>query len=469
VEGTRRLLLAVPSAAHEDPTEMARAEARLRALGGTGTPERVVLSGPHYAELLPLARMSLADRVEAVRALADDVGARSVTVTLDARVQAEAAAAAREAARRSKVGAAAVVVLDAHSGQLLARAQWPDFDPSSEAWRSDAPGSLRDARTRMDPMFMQTYGAWADKTDTRGVWQAGSVFKLLSAAVAVRSGFVTPGAGSCPTAATPIYACNDVRDGKPSLMRDGWSRPIHDFADGGAQGNVDLVQAITRSSNVWFGQLALAMGPQPYRDLRQLGVTFGNPELLEETDGELTGLGAPGSRRLAQTGFGQGAGSWSVTQAARFVGALANGGNYLACPADMRLDATCASTRILADADTAAPILAGMRGVMERGTGASLPRVPGVRLYGKTGTADARGTVDERPWGIEPGQQTAPHSWFAAIAEPEETLECGAARMPRYVVVAVVPHGGFGSKAAGPLALSAVTSLQRHGYLGAPP
>jgi cell division protein FtsI/penicillin-binding protein 2 len=106
-----------------------------------------------------------------------------------------------------------------------------------------------------------------------------------------------------------------------------------------------------------------------------------------------------------------------------------------------------------------------MRGVMMSGTGARLKKIPGVRVYGKTGTADAPGTRDEAPWKIKPAQTTAPHSWFVAIAEPGGTPACTTGTSGRYVVAAVVPHGGFGASAAGPLAIAAIEALQDREYL----
>lgn len=464
VKGKERVVLAVPSAAHPAPGEEAEARHQLTRRGGTGDPRRVALVAPDFSALLPLARLPLAARGPAVSTLSDDVDARSITTTLDARLQASLSAAAVTAAKKSKVGAAAVVVLDPATGQTLARAQWPDYDPGGDDWLK--------LRLAGDPRFMGIYGAWSDKTGAHGVWQAGSVFKVLSSLVAVRSGIVTgtPGVdgATCPGKADPAIPCNTVIDGRTAYTRPDWSKPIHDFGDGGAKGTLDLITAITRSSNVYFGQLALMMGPEPYRKLREDGVEFGNPGLLEETDGPFTGLGAAGSRRLAQTGFGQGAGSWNVTQAARLVAAVANGGVYRRCAPDLRLDSPCVETPLVAPGAPLDVVLAGMRGVMQSGTGRGLPGVPGVRLYGKTGTADAPGTADEAPWGIRRGQTTTPHSWFVAIAEPETNPSCATTGGGRYVVAAVVPHGGFGSQAAGPLAIAAVQALQAHGYLPTP-
>ncbi len=467
IDGKRKVVFATTLAL---PTDEAAAALRLAARGGLGTVTRISLADPDLSPLLPLARLPLAERSLAVIALSTDTASRSVTLTLDARLQGLVAKAARDAAAKSAVGAAAVVVVDPATGQTLARAQWPDYDPGGTAWMP-----LRESNA---PKFMGIYGAWSDKTGAHGVFQAGSVFKVLTALVAVRESVVSAGdpadgdsasAASCPNEAAPRFVCNDVTDGRTSFDLPGWDKPIHDHGDGGAKGDVDLIEGLTRSSNVYFAQLGLKLGPEAYRRLRTDGVEFGNPELLKERDGAYTGIGEGGSRRLAQTGFGQGAGSWSAAQAARVVGAVASGGVYRRCPASMEKDAPCETLTLLTPGASLRPVLAGMHGVMTRGTGARLPKVAGVRIYGKTGTADAPGTRDEAAWGIRPGKTTAPHSWFVAIAEPSGVPECqdlaGSAAAGRYVVAAVVPHGGYGASAAGPLAIASVLALQEAGYL----
>jgi cell division protein FtsW (lipid II flippase) len=441
-----------------------RALAIERSVARGGGPEvrRVQLADVDLAPLLPIARLPVAERADAIRAVANDVESRAVRVSVDAELQRDLAAAVRAAASKSTTGAAAAVLLDADSGEVLARAQWPDFDPGGTAWQP--------LRAADEKRFMGVYGAWSDKTGAHGVYQAGSVFKVLSSLVAAREGLLPAVAvpDTCPTSSEPSFACDQVDGGRPSFTLPGWSRPIHDHGDGGARGPLDLVAAIAKSSNVWFGQLALKLGPEPYRRLRTDGVEFGNPGLLQETDGPYTGLGEGGSRRLAQTGFGQGAGSWSVMQAARAVAAVANGGEYVRCASTMAVDEPCKRLALLPPGVSLEPILAGMREVMKTGTGARLKTPAGLRVYGKTGTADAPGTADEAPWGIRRGQTTRPHSWFVAIAEPATATEC-ARTGDRYVVAAVVPHGGFGASAAGPLAMDALAALQTRGYLPPPP
>ncbi len=464
VRGTPQIVLAREDGGGGDGA--AAAARRAAARGATGDLRQLTLNDPDLRPLLPIARMPLAERAAALRTLADAVAERSVTLTIDAKLQADLAAAAKAAATKSTgpghVGAAAVVVMDPTTGAVLARAQWPDFDPGGTAWRP--------LRRADEKKFMGIYGPWSDKTGAHGVFQAGSVFKTLTAFLAIREGIVSAELqpDACPTSASPSFVCDQVDDGRPSFALPGWTKPIHDHGDGGAHGTLDLVQAITKSSNVYFGQLGLKLGPEPYRRLRTDGVEFGNPGVLDEKDGAYTGFGEGGSRRLAQTGFGQGAGSWSPMQAARFVSTIANGGTYVRCPSTMEAGAPCERKDLLPPATSVAPLLSGMEQVMNKGTGAKLPKVAGVRIYGKTGTADAPGTRDEAPWGIRPGKVTGPHSWFVAIAEPSSNADCGQGA-GRYVVTAVVPHGGFGASAAGPLAIDAIEALQAHGYLPAPP
>ena len=89
--------------------------------------------------------------------------------------------AASEVVKRAaaKGKAAAAVVLDANTGEVLARAQWPDFDPGDPSLRE----RLEDPQfTTRDPKFTGIYGPWPDKTGFRGIYQGGSAAKLFTVA-----------------------------------------------------------------------------------------------------------------------------------------------------------------------------------------------------------------------------------------------------------------------------------------------
>jgi cell division protein FtsI/penicillin-binding protein 2 len=107
-----------------------------------------------------------------------------------------------------------------------------------------------------------------------------------------------------------------------------------------------------------------------------------------------------------------------------------------------------------------------MRTAMTTGTGAGLPRVPGVRVYGKTGTADSVVIEDEQPYGLEPGLVgAAPHSWFVALAEPEDAGACDPLGTGRLAVAVVLPRGGGGA-VAGAAAVEMIAAARELGYLG---
>jgi penicillin-binding protein 2 len=131
----------------------------------------------------------------------------------------------------------------------------------------------------------------------------------------------------------------------------------------------------------------------------------------------------------------------------------------------MELAAKCETRSLIGDASAVQPIVDGMRRVMTNGTGARLSPPSGVRVYGKTGTADVRGFAGEERWGIGRAQVAAPHSWFVAFAEPDTAPKGAAAAPGRIAIAVVVPRGGTGASAAGPLAMQILGAARELGYL----
>ena len=141
---------------------------------------------------------------------------------------------------------------------------------------------------------------------------------------------------------------------------------------------------------MYFGQLGLAARAGRLQEAASTdGVEIG-------WDGKVISPGKAGSRELAETAFGQAAALMSVSQLARVGGDVA-GRRHL--PEVRRRawtsSAQCEEREILAEPDLAVPILSGMEQVVLAGTARGLQKPAGVRLYGKTGTADAIGTKDE--------------------------------------------------------------------------
>jgi cell division protein FtsI/penicillin-binding protein 2/cell division protein FtsW (lipid II flippase) len=388
---------------------------------------------------VPLLDEDDATREKALAKRDADIVSRSVKITIDSKLQAKVAELARNAVKGQRL-AAAVVVLDATTGEVLARVQVPDYDPNKPVWQ-DRVLANDVAYLRK---FRGAYGEWPDKTGTQGMFQAGSVGKLFTALAAVRAGI-----------SDKRFECRETDLQGPLFTLKGWHKPIHDHSGDRPHGIPDLVEALAVSCNVYFGQLGLALGPAPFEELRKAGLEIGYDTELEP--------GVPGSRQLASSAFGQGVMVMSVMQAARMVAALGNGGRYIKCPPSMELGAKCTATQLVPDAALLTPLLEGMRAVMTDGTGAKLGEPAGVRVYGKTGTADVRGFAGEEPFGIARAAMAAPHSWFVAFAEP--TTATTGAPASRLAVAVVIPRGGTGASAAGPLTMQILAAARELGYL----
>jgi cell division protein FtsW (lipid II flippase) len=412
----------------------------------------LALSSPDFRPLLPLMRASR----ETIKQVSDDITSRTATVTIDAKLQVATANILKEAARKGK--AAAAVVLDVDTGGVLARAQWPDFDPGSERFLrrlTDPDFPVKDKK------FTGVYGPWPDKTGIRGIFQAGSVAKVVTSLIAARAGLLGSAPG-CVARTGPVHPCK-LHDGQgPYFTRPGWYKAIHDHPADPMHGDVEYIRGLAVSCNVYFGQLGLQLGPEAFVKLVEDGVEIG-------WDGRTIRPGKAGSRELAETAFGQAAALMSVSQLSRVGGAIAGGGVYRKCGQGMAKDAPCDERKLVEDPNTMVPILSGMQQVVLAGTARGLQIPPGVRLYGKTGTADAIGTRDEIVFGVPYNEWGPPNSWFLGIAESDQAPACQASTPRRIVATVVVPRGGLGARTAGPAAMQILAAAREMGYIVQPP
>ncbi|MFH1463502.1 MAG: FtsW/RodA/SpoVE family cell cycle protein [Pseudomonadota bacterium] len=453
-----------PEAAADDTHRLARVlfaldgqgceaagEAAARARVEAGAPVWcTTLWSDDVAALVPLVHARRAAREEALARLEAALDERSVRLTLDSRLQQAAAQALRRVlAQRGVAGAA--VVLDVDSGEVLARAQWPDYDPGER-------GTWLPRVLAGDPTFTGSYGPWADKSGVRGLYQAGSVFKLFTALAWARGDGGWTGQG-CAARAGDTFTCRVLPgESRPGFLAEGWSRAIHD-AHRTADGEPELAKALGVSCNVYFAQLGLDLGPQAFSSLAADGL---------EVDLGAFDPGPAGSRTLGETAFGQGAARLNVSQAARLVATVASGGIYRKCPVTMVLGEPCEARRVVPEPARLTPVLAGMDWTLrgERGTARGFKVPAGVRVYGKTGTADDPGRRDEAPWGYTQGREGyPPHSWFVALAEPAAEAPCDPRGAHRLAVAVVIARGGYGSAAALPVAEALVGAAADLGYL----
>jgi len=213
-----------------------------------------------------------------------------VQLTIDARVQ----RIAQEALTLCGVEQGAAVVLDCCTGEILALASAPVFDPNRIAL------SLNDP---LEPFFNRALGAYP----------MGSSFKCFVAAAALEQRFP----------ASTRFTCAGELDVNGQIFH---------CSGGGVHGCLDMTEALTQSCNLYFIQLAQKMQPQPMLDLLRL---FGFGEGAQLVPGIYGAEGLIPAREelalpgeLANFSFGQGRLLGTPLQIAAATACLANGGVY---------------------------------------------------------------------------------------------------------------------------------------------
>ena len=284
---------------------------------------------------------------------AADPGA-SVTLTIDETIQYIAEKELSRAIDDTHAKAGTVAVQDPNSGELLALANWPTFDPN------DA-GSFSD-EARMDRAVSAAY-------------EPGSTFKVITLTGAIENGVTTP------------ETMVDCQMGKILLP----GRVIHDWHPFGVM-SVDKI--LVHSSDVGAIKVALQLGSSRFYDtIRTFGI--GQPtgiELPGENHGLLRPLESWSANSIGSLAMGQ---EVSVTpiQIISAISAIANGGTLYRprIVRDMRGDVmpvrhTDAGPRQATDQKTAAEMRGMMEDVVLEGTGKPA-QLSGYTAAGKSGTA----------------------------------------------------------------------------------
>ncbi|MHB8177703.1 MAG: peptidoglycan D,D-transpeptidase FtsI family protein [Vulcanimicrobiaceae bacterium] len=300
---------------------------------------------------------------------------------------------------------AAGVVLDPHTGAVLAIASVPSFDPNTLA--ASFPRLLHDSQA---PLLDRALD---------GLYPPGSTFKIFTSSAALDTGAVT--------LHSTFYDPGYYYIGKFRLHNAG-----HEVT-----GRSDLTRAFALSVNVDYAQVALRLGlAEFYRYLHRWQIGSSLDFQLPTEPARYPPESSITPSELAQMGFGQGALLVSPLQMALIAATVANGGveprPYIVRQI-VRAGAVAStysggtlSTPI--SAETAAEVTKMMLAVVRYGTGTSAA-LPGVLVAGKTGTAtNPRGVAD---------------SWFVCFAP---------AQAPKAVVAIVVENAGYGAAVAAPIA-----------------
>lgn len=284
-----------------------------------------------------------------------------LTLTVDADLQAVAENAVFAAQTEWKAKSCSAVVMDVRSGGIAAMASYPSYD------LNDIP--------RDDADLLNLLSKNALVTD---VYEPGSTFKIFTTAAALQNGVANE---------NNRYYCNGgmVVDGQRIKC---WRTIGH--------GSQDLAEGVCNSCNVVFMNLALSLGTSRlYDTLHAFG--FGQKTSLDffgESSGIMMAENSVKNVDLARIGFGQ-AVAVTPVQLITAVSAAVNGGtlyqpHFLQKVKDPTGRAVYEHEPIVRgnpiDADISARLRELLVGVVEKG-GGSKAGVPGIRIGGKTGTA----------------------------------------------------------------------------------
>lgn len=322
----------------------------------------------------------------------------------DLRLSVDSALTRRVAEQFPADKAGAVVVMNYRTGELLALASFPGFDPENPA-----PDIEKDLR--------QPYWNRA----TRWLSAPGSTFKVITLASALQH---IPGAMSKTYTCTGGFQVDDV------VVTD---------AGMASHGELDLKKALAVSCNITFAKLALELGDEK---LLQTSQAFGLDDYLLFSDLVVENSFYPKANRVnkevAWTGAGQSALAVTPLHMCLTAAAIANGGVMMEPKLllqavdgsrEGRAQMQPAVYRTPLSSEDAKTISLAMRQAVTGGT-ATRAAVAGLKVCGKTGSAQVDGQEETNAW------------FIGFLDEPD---------LP-YAVCVVVDNAGEGGRVAAPIA-----------------
>jgi penicillin-binding protein 2 len=365
----------------------------------------------------------------------DALPGHNIYLTIDLKLQQKA-----EELLEGMAGGA--IAMDPATGEILALASSPSFDQNSfvdgmshKQWKALISNRFR-------PM---------ENKAVQGEYPPASTYKIVTAIAGLEEGIIDK---------NTIFYCPGYYKFKGREYRD-WKKTGH--------GNVNVIRALAESCDVFFYQLGQKLGIDRlawYAKACGLGSATGI-----NLDYEASGLVPTAAWKKRRTGIawqqgetlsvaiGQGYDLVSPLQMAVLISAVANGGvrykpfilKKIETPEGKILTNGGFDTKkkiagkLPASRQTLEIVKKGLwEAVNVRKGTATIARIDGIAISGKTGTAQVVGrkqneTFDEQAV----ASHLKPHAWFVAFAPSDE---------PKIAVAVIVEHGGHGSSTAAPIA-----------------
>ena len=370
--------------------------------------EGLELTYDEWLKGVPGRRQVIKDRrghiIEELNTIQTAQPGKNLELSIDFRLQSLAYKELKEEFITRRAKSASIVVLDVDTGEVLAIANQPSYNPHNR-------GNLTDFSVLRNRAI----------TD---VFEPGSPIKAFTVAAALESGLYTP---------------DTVIETSPGWMMVN-GKEVQDILN---YGTLDLTRVITKSSNIGATKIAFEIGPEPIRNvLERVGM------------GQVSGTGFPGEQggvlpnhrswsgiETATFSFGYGL-STTALQLAQAYSVIADDGirkpvsllkldeaGLAALPREQVIDKTI-SNQVLAMLETVVD--------PERGGSARDARVPFYNVAGKTGTVHVVGE-----FGYEENVHNSLFVGFAPASDPKLVI----------VVIVYEPKGDehYGGQVAAPV------------------
>ncbi|GAF04211.1 penicillin-binding protein 2 [Saccharicrinis fermentans] len=350
------------------------------------------------------------------------VAGKDIKLTIDIELQEYG-----EKLMNNKIGA--IVAIEPQTGELLSMVSAPSYDPSLLVGKKRASHFSGLSMDTLKPLFNRTIMGW---------YPPGSTFKTINALIGLQEGVITP---------QTTFECHmGYTVGRFHLGCHHHTSPL------------DLKNSISHSCNAYYCHVFRDILDNPKNASVQEGfelwknylVKFGfGYRLGADVANEIRGF-VPNSKyydkyynkswsslTVVSLAIGQGELLTTPLQMANMAATLANRGTFYTphVVKDIENDTIAAKFRTIRNTgiDTVhfEPVIEGMEMAVWGGPGstATIARIPGISICGKTGTA-------QNPHGED-------HSVFIAFAPKEN---------PKIAIAVYVENGGFGARWAAPIA-----------------
>ena len=281
----------------------------------------------------------------------------SIELTIDRRLQHVAERELQAGVAASRAAGGCAIIMDPHTGEILAMANAPTFDPN---------------------VYNRSHETARRNRCVQDVYEPGSTFKIVTASAAIEEKVISPGLM--------------IETGPGRILIGG--RVINEYRSHN-YGALSFEDVIVKSSNVGAVKIGFRIGADRlsrYVDLFGFGRRV-SPDFPGESPGIVWSADSWTDSALASVSMGYQVGVTAL-QVVAAVGAVANRGQFVeprvvraAYRGTVRQAVKPKTLRRVISESTAAAMTTIMEGVVEDGT-AKLAAVPGYTVAGKTGTAE---------------------------------------------------------------------------------